>query len=146
MALSELPTELVRDIAELLDTEKDVLLFAQLSRRFFDILIDYLYARNAKRSNASAMLWAAKHGYELTARQALANGANPSVTNLKLLDQPGINPDMSERSRIRPPRLFGQTPSSHAAMNGHVNVLMALLATNRVNIESKDMRGWTPLA
>ncbi|KAJ5264706.1 hypothetical protein N7505_007499 [Penicillium chrysogenum] len=189
MALSELPTELIRDIADFLDTEKDVLLFAQLSRQFSDILIDYLYARNAKISNASALLWAAKHGYESTARQALANGANPSATNptnagnlsmvqfllnaggvdinqqnkyldtpliapardgnddlVKFLDQPGIDPDMSDRSRIRPPRLFGQTPLSHAAMNGHVNVRRALLATNRVNIDSKDMRGWTPLA
>lgn len=56
MGLSNLPTELVQAIAELL-SEKDVLVLAQLNRQFFDILIDYLYARNATRSNASALLW-----------------------------------------------------------------------------------------
>lgn len=80
MGLSNLPTELVQAIAELL-SEKDVLVFAQLNRQFFDILIDYLYARNATRSNASALIWAADKGYESTARQALANGAKPSATN-----------------------------------------------------------------
>lgn len=63
--------------------QKDVLVFAQLNRQFFDILIDYLYARNAKKSNGSALLWAAGKGYESTARQALANGAKPSATNRK---------------------------------------------------------------
>lgn len=197
MGLSNLPTELVQAIAELL-SEKDVSVFAQLNRQFFDILIDYLYARNATRSNASALLWAADKGYESTARQALANGAKPSATNRKgdtslhlatnagnlsmarfllnagvdvnqqnkyseiplnapardgnkelvklLLDQPGIDPDVLGRARIRPPRLREQTPLSYAAMNGHVDVLNILLATNRVNIESKDSRGWTPLA
>lgn len=197
MGLSNLPTELVQAIAELL-SEKDVSVFAQLNRQFFDILIDYLYARNATRSNASALLWAADKGYESTARQALANGAKPLATNRKgdtslhlatnagnlsmarfllnagvdvnqqnkyleiplsapardgnkelvklLLDQPGIDPDVLGRARIRPPRLQGQTPLSYAAMNGHVDVLKILLATNRVNIESKDLRGWTPLA
>lgn len=67
MGLSNLPTELVQAIAELL-SEKDVSVFAQLNRQFFDILIDYLYARNATRSNASALLWAADKGYESTAR------------------------------------------------------------------------------
>jgi hypothetical protein len=35
-------------------------MWREVLSRLFDIEIDYLYARNAKRSNASAFLWAAK--------------------------------------------------------------------------------------
>lgn len=199
MILSDIPAELVRPIADFLDTEKDVLVFAQLNRQLYTLLIGYLYGGNAKRSNASALLWAATNGYESTARQALANGANPSATNRKgdtslhlatnagnlsmtrfllnaggvninqqnkyfetpliapardgnedlvkfLLDQPGIEPDVADRARLRPPKRFGRTPLAYASMNGHVGVVRTLLATNRVNAESKDMCGWTPLA
>lgn len=61
-----------------------------------------------------------------------------------LLDRPGIDPDVSERVRIRP-RPSGQTSLSYAATNGHVNIVHTLLATNRVNVESRDSRDWTPL-
>ncbi|CAI7575128.1 unnamed protein product [Penicillium crustosum] len=179
MGLSNLPTELVQAIAELL-SKKDVLVFAQLNRQFFDILIDYLYARNAKKSNGPRQ-WSqalsnepqgrhfsppshkrrkSKHGsillnagvdvnqqnkYLETPLSAPARDGNEELVKL-LLDQLGIDPDVLGRSRIRPPRLWRQTPLLYAAMNGHVDILRLLLATNRVNVESKDVRGWTPLA
>ncbi|ODM20307.1 hypothetical protein SI65_03360 [Aspergillus cristatus] len=192
MVLSDLPEELVLYIADFLDTEKDVLAFAQLNRHFQNTLISYLCRRNAKNSGASALLWAAENDQESTAQQALANGATVSATNRRgetplhlatqaghlsmtrfllnvqgvdvncqnkyhqtpltapardghealvelLLHQPGIEPDVSERIRIRP-RVNGQTPLSYAAMNGHVNIVRALLATGRVNVESRDTR------
>ena len=62
MILSELLEELVLDIADFLDTEKNVLVFTQLSRHFHNTLISYIYRRNAKSSGGSALLWAAEHG------------------------------------------------------------------------------------
>lgn len=49
MILADLPEELPWNIADFLDTEKDVLVFAQLSRPFHNALTSYLYRRDAKR-------------------------------------------------------------------------------------------------
>lgn len=54
MILSGLPEEVIRSSADFLDTEKDVLAFAQLSRHRHDTLISYLYRHNAKIPDAFA--------------------------------------------------------------------------------------------
>jgi ankyrin repeat protein len=81
--------------------------------------------------------------YRQTPLIAPAKDGHETLVEL-LLDQPGIGPDVSERFRIRA-RLYGQTSLSCAAMNGHVNIVRALLATGRMNVESRDTQDWTPL-
>lgn len=85
-----------------------------------------------------------KNKYHQTPLIAPARDGHEGMVGL-LLDQSGIEPDVSDHIRLCP-KLYGQTPLSYAAMNGHVGVLRALLATGRVDVKSKDMRGWTPLA
>jgi len=70
--------------------------------------------------------------YHQTPLTAPARDGHDALVEL-LLDQPGIESEVSERVRIRP-RPNGQTPLSYAAMNGHVNIVRALLATGRVNV------------
>lgn len=78
MELANLPPELLMHIAKALDRDRDIYALCRLSRRFFNLIVDYLYQHNARASNAdtSAILWAAKYGQESTAEMALQAGVD----------------------------------------------------------------------
>ncbi|CRG91711.1 Protein TANC2 [Talaromyces islandicus] len=70
MSLVNLPAELILEIADYLDKEKDMFALLQCSRRLHDILIQYLYVRNAA-SGGSALAWCAAHGFERNVERLL---------------------------------------------------------------------------
>ena len=82
MPLLDLANELLYCIAENLESERDVNAFAQAKRRLYRLLNSYLYRYNIQRSGSSALLWAAQHGQEATARRLLEEGASVQVTSI----------------------------------------------------------------
>lgn len=143
-------------IAENLEFTEDINHFAQTNTRLYNLLNRYLYRYDVQQHGSSALLWAAEHGQETTARESLEEGAyaeslsdsnqtplllaarngHEAVVKL-LLATEGVNPDSIDS--------FGDTPLSLAAQNGHETVVKLLLATEGVNADSKDSDGETPL-
>ncbi|CEO58471.1 hypothetical protein PMG11_03195 [Penicillium brasilianum] len=157
MALPQIPSEIILDVAKCLEYESDINAFARVNIRLYNIVNCYLYKYNVDHQGSSALSWAAVHGQQATARKSLAEGANVQVqcqseTNLTplplaawnghdaviqlLLATEGIEPD------FRNPN--GVTPLAFAAWNGHEAVVKLLLAT-RVEPDSKTSSGDTPL-
>jgi ankyrin repeat protein len=81
MPLLGLPNELLRDISEYLESERDINAIAQANRRLYRLLGSYLYRYNVQQSGSSALLWAAQYGQEATAQKSLREKANIQVTN-----------------------------------------------------------------
>ena len=82
MELANLPPELLMHIAKALDRDRDIYALCRLSRRFFNLIVGYLYRHNASASNAetSAILWAAKYGQVSTAEKALQAGVDINLS------------------------------------------------------------------
>ncbi|OAQ62662.1 ankyrin repeats (3 copies) domain-containing protein [Pochonia chlamydosporia 170] len=78
MELASLPTELLMHITKALDRDCDINAFCRVSRGFYNLIVDYLYRHNAtaQHGEASAILWAAKHGQRSTAEMALQAGVD----------------------------------------------------------------------
>lgn len=76
MPLLELPRELLYCISDCLNTEKDINAFARVDRTLYRLFNEYLYRHNIRQSRSTAILWAAEHGRQETARQLLRHGAN----------------------------------------------------------------------
>jgi ankyrin repeat protein len=87
-----------------LDSERDISTFAQTNSRLYNFLVPYLYCHNALRSQSSALLWAAKHGQEVTGQRSLGERANVQATDKE-----------------------GRTPLLLATENGHEAVVKLLL-------------------
>lgn len=79
MALLDLPNELLLLIAQRLDDDYDINALLQTCKQLFLLLNRYLYEHNVRHFHATALEWAAKHGKETTARQALEAGAPPNA-------------------------------------------------------------------
>ena len=62
MLLLDLPNELLQDISEYLESERDINAVAQANRHLYRLLDSYLYRYNVQQSRRSALLWAARHG------------------------------------------------------------------------------------
>ena len=73
MPLLDLPNELLRNISENLESERDINAIAQANRRLYCLLDSYLYRYNIQQSGSSALLWAARHGQEVTAARPTAS-------------------------------------------------------------------------
>lgn len=128
MSLRNWPDELLQLIVEHLESERDLNCFTQTSRRHYSLLNDYLYRGHIQRTECSALLWAAYHGREGTARTLLRLGANPNIQAIQLA------------------RFAGQTPLAIAVQNGHENMVRLLIAT-KADLSIKDDRyRMTPLA
>ncbi|KAL2866400.1 ankyrin repeat-containing domain protein [Aspergillus lucknowensis] len=162
MQLLDLPNELLKQIGERIEQERDINAFAQTNRLLYQVANSHLYRTNARNSAGSALLWAAKEGRESTAQLCINHGADvhttvstrpidedglgplllavtedhSSVVNL-LLAQPGVSPN-AYLSR-------GRTLLSYAAECGSIGVLGLLLSRDDVDPDLKDGGGATPL-
>ncbi|KAL6862735.1 hypothetical protein ACO1O0_002973 [Amphichorda felina] len=155
------PAELTLRIAEFLDAERDISALAQTCRLFYQRLRSHLYTHNAQCSGSSALLWAAEHGVQATARAAIASGADVNVQAERdgerfdsplhlaadkghedmvalLLASPRIAPDQRNGER--------QTPLWLAMSQGHIGIVRQLMDTGKVDVDYKDYQGLTPLA
>ena len=81
MPLLDLPNELLQNISENLESERDINVIAQANWRLYRLLDNYLYRYNVQRSGSSALLWAAQHGQVATAQKLLREKADPQATN-----------------------------------------------------------------
>ncbi|KAI9930619.1 hypothetical protein ASPWEDRAFT_39522 [Aspergillus wentii DTO 134E9] len=164
MHILDFPLELLLHITDSLEREKDVLVFASLNRQLYDLLIDYLYRRNATSSGASALFWAAQHGQQGTAQRALDNGASLSMTTKNrvtplllaskvgqrqmveyLLNLDGVDVNAADK--------FGQSSLTWAAKNGYAEIAKLLLTRPEIQLDMPDRArlhpgnsaGYTPL-
>jgi ankyrin repeat protein len=103
MPLLDLANELLCCISENLELEKDINAFAQANHRLYRLVNNYLYRHHIQHSGSVALLWAAYHGKEATARRLLEEGANVRA------------------------RIDDVTPLSLAAYGGHEQVVKLLL-------------------
>lgn len=90
MYLSNLPSELILSISQFIDDEFSINALLQTCKRFHRLLNHALYDHNVRCSHASALEWAAIHGYENTARLALKSGASISAGRYQSLKLMGL--------------------------------------------------------
>ena len=116
MSLRNWPDELLQLTVEHLESERDLNCFTQTNRRHYSLLNDYLYRDHIQRTGSSALVWAAYHGREGTARTLLRLGANANV------------------QAIRSARFAGQTPLAMAVQNGDENMYASSLLARQIQI------------
>lgn len=160
MTLLWLPNELLLSITESLQYEKDINALLQTNLRLYHLLNAYMYRRNIRTSESSALFWAAKHNKVATSQKLMKEGAKASIiTTLSgrqwtplalaaeagsgnvvelLLGENGVNPDLKDEC--------GNTPLSWAAGNGHTVVARLLLEKGMANSNTRDLNGRTPLS
>lgn len=133
--LRHFPDELLLGVIHYLD-QSDTNAFAQTCRYMHNIADQCLYKRDAKYSS-SALLWAAEHGKERTARKALASGAD--VNAVSILEPPEIDrhqlpiyeldqEDFQRRCR----------PLELAIWGGHAGMVKLLLAVDGIKVNVRD--------
>lgn len=161
MKLLDLPNELLSKIAHLLDDEYCINAFVQTCRRFYPQFNTLLYELNVRNSRACALEWAAKNGFETSARNALEAGASPNAsvfeewlpmalacihghdTVVRLLINHGVDPSSTE-SWLREPEYEPQSddegcPLILAAGRGHESVVR-LLISHGVHPDIRSLR------
>ena len=131
MAFFSLLNEIIIEIAENLDNEQDIYCLIRVSRRLYNLIDKYLYCHNIKHRGSSALLWAAEHDHESTARKLLHLGADINVKAQKA---------RSNRIRPRP----GLTPLHLAAEKGHLAIVKLLLEVG-ADPEARVQESLTPL-
>ncbi|KAF2473624.1 ankyrin [Lindgomyces ingoldianus] len=80
--LVNLPTELLLDIADILQDQRSISRLSRTSRRLHHILTDYLLKYNILEKGNTAILWAAQNGFVELARRLVALGANVNTYHL----------------------------------------------------------------
>lgn len=126
MPFTDLPNEIIIEIVEALDEEQDINSLVRVGRRFYNLFNDHLHCHNIKHRNCRALVWAAKHGREPTARKLLHLGADPNV-----------------KIKTRGPRA-GLMPLHMAAAKGHLAIVKLLLEVG-ADPEARGRDGTTPL-
>lgn len=134
--LDTLPNELLLWIADQLDSERDLNAFARVDRCTFSLRNPYSYRRNAREGNSTALLWAAQHGSEPTARRALSAGADVNARSAPTSFAPAINSTFED----------GWTPLALAAMHNQERMIHLLLTVPGVDVNLRsDNWGKAPL-
>lgn len=130
--LLNLPNELLYAIGESIEEVPDLNSFAQTNKRLYSLLWEYLYRSTAgwDAPRPPAIIWAALHGQEETARKALDNdgvaGARYGGALLLAVENghSAIARLLLERSAFTP---SDQRPVKAAILRGHVSVVRMLL-------------------
>ena len=79
MAFLKLPNELIIEIGEYCDEERDIYILIRVNRRFYHLFHDRLYRINMQHGRSSAIFWAVKRCRESTARTFLHLGGDVNV-------------------------------------------------------------------
>lgn len=159
MAL-QLPSEILLSIASSCPRLKDVNALARTCWRCYQPLGWYLYERDSKSETSVALVWAARHGVEETAKKALAAVADPGMrfSDTTLANSPlhcaagngheavlrlllavkGVDPN----SQCRHDRL---TPLVHAADNGHLHIVKYLAGLDTIDLSLGDLYNFSLL-
>ena len=118
-----LPAELLLLVAEFLDAESSINSLNRTSKTLYTCLNKYLYQHNAKTSESSALVWAAREGNTETASLSISMGGDVNSKDIA-----------------------GCTPLSIALSEGHMAVVRVLLDTGQVDVNSQNNSGRTPLS
>jgi ankyrin repeat protein len=74
----DLPNEILLEIAQNLDSQRDLSSFTRTNTHLHHLLVDPLYENYIERHGSSALLWAAYHGQEKTVlRVMVKHGSHP---------------------------------------------------------------------
>ncbi|KAJ5556796.1 hypothetical protein N7494_000711 [Penicillium frequentans] len=158
MPLTQLPPEILLQIAYMIDKESDLASFVQVNRGLYQTLISQLYLRNAKDSGGTAILHAARSGNCSTLQKALQawtdatspaglpvkpdqplllaakNGNLPAV---KMLIEYGADPNIRGQKKC--------TPLIAASQYGHTAVVATLLAHPNIKKNAYSLGQITPI-
>ncbi|KAJ5633937.1 hypothetical protein N7528_001779 [Penicillium herquei] len=163
MSFTNLPPEILLQIAFWIDVEADLASLAQVNRALYNTLITELYLLNAKNPEKSAILIAAKTGNCSTLQKALqawkvAKGPAKLPTSgtfpkkyppllsaaikghtqaVKVLLEYGVDPNERDYDR--------RTPLNVASTGGHTEAVKILLAQPNIQVNTYDRDQDTPM-
>ena len=162
MSLRNWLYKLLQLIVEHLESEGDLNSFTQTNGRHYNLLNDDLYRAHIQHAESSALLWAAYHGREGTARILLRLGANPNIHAMWWARFAGQTPlamvvQNGDESMVRlliasqaDPNIkddrYGVTPLAWAAAKGHLRIFQLLLQMDGVDADTPNVVRRTPLS
>ena len=156
MSLSDLPREIILEIADHLDNAGTNAL-ACTNGQVYDFLNKHLYRQDVVKPESKSLIWAAIEGVEGTLQCAIHAGQylNPIPQSFQIALQVA-----ARRGHVRPVELLlkvdginlnftggslGATPLGLAAKWGHNPIVELLLAADNINPNVGDQRSLTPL-
>ncbi|KAJ6190734.1 hypothetical protein N7519_000755 [Penicillium mononematosum] len=160
MSFTQLPPEILIQIASAIDNESDLASFVQVNRGIYQTLISQLYVRNAKDSGGSAIHRAVHSGNCFTLKRALQAWTDtkspaelPSKSGrysplliaaikgnlaiVKILLDYGVDPNVRDPSKC--------TPLYQASAHSHTAVVATLLAHPKIKVNAYSTGRITPI-
>lgn len=148
MCLYNLPAELLEEVANLLDSEKDVNNLVRSCRRFHLLLNYSLYRHNARHAQNSAVIWAAQNGRESTLNCASDAGTELWDSELGLLHiaasrgHEGVARQLLEcvGTDVNSWDKTGRPPMLYAVQNSQLGIVRVLIDYGAsISIPSRDL-------
>lgn len=115
--ITYLALEIIEHICDNFDSERDISALSQASKELHARLWHYLYLRNVRQSQSSALFWAALNGSEALVKRML------SITC--------ININARDKD--------GWTPLMHAASRGHDAIVCVLAGCHKIDCNARDL-------
>ena len=162
MSLSDLPREILLDIADYLDVRGTITL-ARTNSGLYQLLIQQIYRQDMAKSNSVSLAWAAENGVVCTVQRALdaSRGFNPIPESFhKALQSAaywgqaqlvefllGVNGINSNYVNVVPasPFYLEASPLIHAVERGHSPIVELLLSADNINPNLDEDCVFTPL-
>jgi hypothetical protein len=135
MAILGLPNELIFQIVDYLSSQRDINSVTRVSKRLYHLLNEYLYRYNILFRGSNALLWAARHGLEATARRLLHLGADIEAVR---------RDDSFPWNYWTSADQGDETPLHIAGRKGHLPIIKLLLEAG-ANTQAFTESGSTPL-
>ena len=130
-----LPSELWLSVVGYLESTKDISALARTETFTRNLMTVYLYCYDLQLSQPRALLWATWHGKVETVQNSLS-----AVDRIKKGEK-----NFEVHTKLNTKGLYGWTPLSRAAQNGHALVVKLLLAREGVDVNCTDYQKETPL-